>query len=234
MPATSPTWHVSEIPDGPPDAAGLTPAPAPGARGDPRLRRAAGLSARRCARSARRSASPAPRASPTSSPRSSARASCAATPTGRAPSRSGCRRVPGRRHRRGRRPPDARPTCRCVGRIAAGGPILAEQVVDDVFPLPRQIVGDGELFLLQVKGDSMIEAAITDGDWVVVRRQQHRRARRHRRGVARRRGDGQDLLPQGRPRLAAAAQPGLLPDRRRPRDHPRPRHGGTPQGLDPV
>ncbi len=59
-----------------------------------------------------------------------------------------------------------------VGRIAAGGPILAEQAVEDVFPLPRQIVGDGELFLLQVVGDSMVDAAICDGDWVVVRRQQ--------------------------------------------------------------
>ena len=58
-----------------------------------------------------------------------------------------------------------------VGRIAAGGPILAEQVVEDVFPLPRQLVGDGELFLLRVAGDSMIDAAICDGDWVVVRRQ---------------------------------------------------------------
>ncbi len=58
-----------------------------------------------------------------------------------------------------------------VGRIAAGGPILAEQVVEDVFPLPRQLVGEGELFLLRVVGDSMIEAAICDGDWVVVRRQ---------------------------------------------------------------
>ncbi|MCA5893173.1 transcriptional repressor LexA [Isoptericola sp. NEAU-Y5] len=58
-----------------------------------------------------------------------------------------------------------------VGRIAAGGPILAEQVVEDVFPLPRQVVGDGELFLLKVAGDSMVDAAICDGDWVVVRRQ---------------------------------------------------------------
>ena len=58
-----------------------------------------------------------------------------------------------------------------VGRIAAGGPILAEQSVEDVFPLPRQLVGDGDLFLLKVQGDSMIEAAICDGDWVVVRRQ---------------------------------------------------------------
>jgi repressor LexA len=58
-----------------------------------------------------------------------------------------------------------------VGRIAAGGPILAEQLVEDVFPLPRQLVGSGELFLLKVVGDSMIDAAICDGDWVVVRRQ---------------------------------------------------------------
>ncbi|MBW0253306.1 MULTISPECIES: transcriptional repressor LexA [unclassified Cellulomonas] len=58
-----------------------------------------------------------------------------------------------------------------VGRIAAGGPILAEQLVEDVFPLPRQLVGTGELFLLKVVGDSMVDAAICDGDWVVVRRQ---------------------------------------------------------------
>jgi len=58
-----------------------------------------------------------------------------------------------------------------VGRIAAGGPILAEQIVEDVFPLPRQLVGEGNLFLLQVQGDSMIDAAICDGDWVVVRQQ---------------------------------------------------------------
>jgi repressor LexA len=59
-----------------------------------------------------------------------------------------------------------------VGRIAAGGPILAEQSVEDVFPLPRQLVGDGTLFLLKVAGDSMMNAAITDGDWVVVRQQE--------------------------------------------------------------
>jgi len=58
-----------------------------------------------------------------------------------------------------------------VGRIAAGGPILAEEAVEDVFPLPRQIVGEGNLFLLKVVGDSMIDAAICDGDWVVVRQQ---------------------------------------------------------------
>jgi len=58
-----------------------------------------------------------------------------------------------------------------VGRIAAGGPILAEQHIEEVFPLPRELVGDGELFLLKVVGDSMVDAAICDGDWVVVRQQ---------------------------------------------------------------
>ncbi|GMA92911.1 transcriptional repressor LexA [Homoserinibacter gongjuensis] len=58
-----------------------------------------------------------------------------------------------------------------VGRIAAGVPITAEQQVEEIFPLPRQLVGKGELFMLKVSGDSMIDAAICDGDWVVVRSQ---------------------------------------------------------------
>jgi repressor LexA len=58
-----------------------------------------------------------------------------------------------------------------VGRIAAGGPVLAEQAIEDVFPLPKELVGEGTLFLLRVTGESMIEAAICDGDWVVVRQQ---------------------------------------------------------------
>lgn len=58
-----------------------------------------------------------------------------------------------------------------VGRIAAGGPILAEQAVEEVYPLPKDLVGEGELFLLTVAGDSMIDAAIADGDLVVVRQQ---------------------------------------------------------------
>jgi repressor LexA len=56
-----------------------------------------------------------------------------------------------------------------VGQIAAGGPILAQEAVETVFPLPRELVGDGDLFLLRVKGDSMIDAAICDADYVVVR-----------------------------------------------------------------
>ena len=59
-----------------------------------------------------------------------------------------------------------------LGRIAAGGPILAEERVEDVFPLPKQLVGVGTLFLLQVAGDSMVDAAICDGDYVVIRQEQ--------------------------------------------------------------
>ncbi|MFZ1362107.1 MAG: transcriptional repressor LexA [Candidatus Nanopelagicales bacterium] len=58
-----------------------------------------------------------------------------------------------------------------LGRIAAGGPILAEEAVEDTLTLPRQITGQGNLFLLEVSGDSMIEAAICDGDFVVIRQQ---------------------------------------------------------------
>jgi repressor LexA len=59
-----------------------------------------------------------------------------------------------------------------VGRIAAGGPILAEESVEDTMPLPRDLVGSGTLFALTVKGDSMIDAGIFDGDTVIVRQQQ--------------------------------------------------------------
>lgn len=59
-----------------------------------------------------------------------------------------------------------------VGRIAAGIPITADQQVEEVVPLPRQLVGQGELFMLRVVGESMIDAAICDGDFVVVRQQQ--------------------------------------------------------------
>ncbi len=58
-----------------------------------------------------------------------------------------------------------------IGQITAGGPIIAREQIEDTFPLPRQLVGEGEHFLLRVRGDSMINAAITEGDWVVVRSQ---------------------------------------------------------------
>ncbi len=58
-----------------------------------------------------------------------------------------------------------------VGRIAAGGPILAEERVEEIFPMPKSLVGDGTLFMLEVSGDSMIDAAICSGDYVVIRQQ---------------------------------------------------------------
>lgn len=58
-----------------------------------------------------------------------------------------------------------------VGRIAAGIPITADQMVEEVVPLPRTLVGKGDLFMLTVVGDSMIDAAICDGDFVVIRQQ---------------------------------------------------------------
>lgn len=58
-----------------------------------------------------------------------------------------------------------------VGRIAAGGPITADQEVEETYPLPESIVGSGDLFMLKVIGESMIDAAICHGDYVVIRAQ---------------------------------------------------------------
>lgn len=58
-----------------------------------------------------------------------------------------------------------------VGSIAAGVPITADQMVEETMPLPESLVGSGDLFMLRVKGESMIDAAICDGDYVVIRQQ---------------------------------------------------------------
>jgi repressor LexA len=58
-----------------------------------------------------------------------------------------------------------------VGQIAAGRPLLVDESVEDVIPLPKQLVGEGDFIMLRVVGESMIDAAIADGDWVVVRRE---------------------------------------------------------------
>jgi repressor LexA len=58
-----------------------------------------------------------------------------------------------------------------VGRIAAGSPVLAEQDIEEIYPLPTDLVGDDPVFMLRVRGDSMTGAGILDGDYVVVRRQ---------------------------------------------------------------
>ena len=59
-----------------------------------------------------------------------------------------------------------------VGRVTAGQPILAEENVDEYIPIPDAMLGDGEHFILLVKGESMIQTGIMDGDYVVVRKQQ--------------------------------------------------------------
>ena len=58
-----------------------------------------------------------------------------------------------------------------LGRIAAGTPILAEEHVDEIYPMPAELVGDGNVFMLEVHGDSMIDAGILDGDFVIIRQQ---------------------------------------------------------------
>ena len=58
-----------------------------------------------------------------------------------------------------------------LGRIAAGTPILAQENVEEIYPMPADLVGDGNVFMLEVKGDSMIDVGINDGDFVIIRQQ---------------------------------------------------------------
>jgi repressor LexA len=58
-----------------------------------------------------------------------------------------------------------------LGRIAAGTPIMAQENVEEIYPMPADLVGDGNVFMLEVEGDSMIDAGILDGDYVIVRQQ---------------------------------------------------------------
>ncbi len=68
---------------------------------------------------------------------------------------------------------DRRPTrsVPLLGRIAAGTPIMAEENVQEIYPMPADLVGDGNIFMLEVAGESMIDAGIYDGDFVIVRQQ---------------------------------------------------------------
>jgi repressor LexA len=59
-----------------------------------------------------------------------------------------------------------------LGEIAAGGPIVAEESVEELVTLPRSLVGEGDLFMLRVRGESMLDAGVLPGDLVVVRRQE--------------------------------------------------------------
>ena len=58
-----------------------------------------------------------------------------------------------------------------VGRVSAGSPILATENIEDYIALPQSMLGEGEHYVLGVRGESMIEAGIMDGDYVVVRKQ---------------------------------------------------------------
>ena len=122
------------------------------------------------------------------------RATCGATPPSRGPSRSAATRPPAPRWSAGRSA-----HVPLVGDVAAGTDVLAQENVEELLPLPADFTGDGDLFMLRVRGDSMIEAGILDGDYVVARAPADGRQRRHRRGRhPRRGGHGQDLSRQGR------------------------------------
>ena len=189
---------------------------------------------RRFARSARRSGSP--RRAPCTRiwRTSSARACSTATRPSRA--RSSCGRDPSRE------PVQAEPTCtgfRSLGQIAAGGPLLAEQNVEEYVAVPEPLARGGEEFLLRVKGESMINAGILDGDFVVVRRQQDANERRHRRRARGRRrdrrgGDGQAVLQGERPRPAPAGERRARADLRRSRPGAGQGHGSVPDRCEPV
>ena len=121
---------------------------------------------RRCARSARRSGSPRRRRCT----RTCANLERARSAQARSDEAAGARAV-GREPRGRRRPGERRCTSLpLVGEIAAGGPLLAEQNVEDYLAVPEPLARGGEEFLLRVKGDSMIDAGILDGDLVVVQR----------------------------------------------------------------
>ncbi len=107
-----------------------------------------------------------------------------------------------------------------VGDVAAGTDVLAHENVEEMLPLPADFTGDGELFMLRVRGDSMIDAGILDGDFVVARQQETPTGRRRRGRHPGRGGHGQDVhARRGQDRAAAVQQPAAA-DGVRPRDVP--------------
>ena len=114
-----------------------------------------------------------------------------------------------------------------VGRIAAGTPILAEQNIEDSFPIPSRFVS-GTSFMLTVRGESMIEAGIMDGDYILV--EQCNTARRHG-GRLRKRGHRQDLLQGRRSHQTAAGEFLHEPDHRQGCENPRQGQGRIPVFL---
>ena len=94
-----------------------------------------------------------------------------------------------------------------IGEIAAGGPIEAYQDASETMSIPDAVVAGGDAYVLRVRGDSMIDAHITDGDYVVIRPQANRPRRRHRGRPGRReRGHPQALLQGEEPGPAPAGQ----------------------------
>ena len=118
-----------------------------------------------------------------------------------------------------------------VGQVAAGEPILAEENIEEYIEIPDVIGGEDGDYILRVRGESMKNAGIFEGDYVVVRPAEDAGRRRNRRRPDRRGGDRQALLPRGRPRPPAARErrDGADPHHRRP--DPRPRRRRLPQGL---
>ena len=104
-----------------------------------------------------------------------------------------------------------------VGEVAAGTDVLAEENIEELLPLPEDFTGDGQLFMLKVRGDSMIEAGILDGDYVVVRQQKE--------------ADKGDVVVAGIPGGEATVKT-LRPPRRQGGAHARQLHHVT-DGLRP-
>ena len=104
-----------------------------------------------------------------------------------------------------------------VGDVAAGTDVLAEENVEELLPVPADFTGEGDLFMLRVRGDSMIDAGILDGDYVIAVQQKTADERRHRRRRhPRRRGDRQDVLLDRRQDRAQTVQRDARADGLRP------------------
>ena len=136
--------------------------------------RARGYPPSACARSPRRSASPPPPPSTTTSRSSSGRATSSAAPRSRARSASRPGRAPARPRLRAHAavPAQRGAPLPVIGEIAAGGPIEAYQDASETLAVPDILAPRGDAYVLRVRGDSMIEAHIADGDFVVIRPQE--------------------------------------------------------------
>ena len=98
-----------------------------------------------------------------------------------------------------------------VGDVAAGTGVLAQENVEELYPLPEDFTGTGTLFMLRVTGDSMIDAGIMDGDFVVVRQQPEADAGDIVvAGIPDERGDGEAVLHRGRQGGPHPGQPAPL------------------------